>query len=627
MGSSFLFQAFVYLAAAVVTVPIARRLGLGSVLGYLLAGAAIGPYALGLVGGGADAGVMHVAEFGVVMMLFLIGLELKPALLWRLRVPVLGMGGAQVLLTTGAVFGIGAAFGLPWRPALALGLVFSMSSTAIVLQSLQERGWLKLRGGQASFSVLLFQDLAVIPILALLPLLATQRGPEVIHARAGFIGSLPAWQQGLAVLAAGALVLLGGRFLARPLFRFIAAARTPEVFTAAALSLVIGIALLMQAVGLSPALGAFLAGVVLAESEYRHELEGDIAPFKGLLLGLFFLSVGASIDFPFIGARLHWILGATLAVVALKLLVLLAVGKAFRRTWPDAFLFGVALSQVGEFAFVLLALADALNVLSPIWTRGAVAVTALSMVTTPPLLMLLSRASRRRRRETATARAMDVIEPEAPGKVILAGFGRMGNVIGRFLQANGVPTTVLDVDAELVDGVRKVGLKAWYGDASRLDMLRAAGAEQAELLILTLADTAKVKAIGDLARQHFPHLKILVRSKRRVDAYELINAGFDHVYRETLGTSLDMGADALRMLGFRAYHARRAALAFRKHNETALRDLAGYWGGKNYFEMLRAKIEEAETLVRGGAPLRDQVDAAWDNESLREEAAKGTLRR
>jgi monovalent cation:proton antiporter-2 (CPA2) family protein len=610
----------------VITVPIARRLGLGSVLGYLLAGAAIGPYALGLVGGGEDAGVMHVAEFGVVMMLFLIGLELKPALLWRLRVPVLGMGGAQVLLTTGAVFGIGAAFGLPWRPALALGLVFSMSSTAIVLQSLQERGWLKLRGGQASFSVLLFQDLSVIPILALLPLLATQRGPEVIHARAGFIGSLPAWQQGLAVLAAGALVLLGGRFLARPLFRFIAAARTPEVFTAAALSLVIGIALLMQAVGLSPALGAFLAGVVLAESEYRHELEGDIAPFKGLLLGLFFLSVGASIDFPFIGARLHWILGATLAVVALKLLVLLAVGKAFRRTWPDALLFGVALSQVGEFAFVLLALADALNVLSPLWTRGAVAVTALSMVTTPPLLMLLARAARPRR-EAAPAREMDAIEPEVPGKVILAGFGRMGNVIGRFLQANGVPTTVLDVDAELVDGVRKVGLKAWYGDASRLDMLRAAGAEQAELLILTLADTTKVKAIGDLARQHFPHLKILVRSKRRVDAYELINAGFDHVYRETLGTSLDMGADALRMLGFRAYHARRAALAFRKHNEAALRDLAGYWGGKNYFEMLRAKIEEAETLVRGGAALRDQVDAAWDNESLREEAAKGTLRR
>jgi monovalent cation:proton antiporter-2 (CPA2) family protein len=626
VSSSFLFQAFVYLAAAVVTVPIARRLGLGSVLGYLLAGAAIGPYALGLVGDGEDAGVMHVAEFGVVMMLFLIGLELKPALLWRLRVAVLGMGSAQLLLTTGVVLGVAVAMGLPWRPSLALGLVFSMSSTAIVLQSLQERGWLKMRGGQASFSVLLFQDLAVIPILALLPLLAMRRGPEAIHARAGFIDALPAWEQGLAVLGAGAVVLVGGRFLARPLFRFIAAARSPEVFTAAALFLVVGIALLMQTVGLSPALGAFLAGVVLAESEYRHELEGDIAPFKGLLLGLFFLSVGASIDFPFIAARLQWIVGATAAVVILKFAILLAVGKAFRRSWRDAILFGVALSQVGEFAFVLLALADSLNVLSPLWTRGAVAVTALSMVTTPPLLMLLARAAKRGPRE-APSREMEAIEPEVPGKVILAGFGRMGNIIGRFLQANNVPTTVLDTDAELVEGVRKVGLKAWYGDASRLDMLRAAGAEQAELLILTMADTDKIKAIGEMARKHFPHLKILARSKRRVDAYELINAGFENVYRETLGTSLDMGADALHLLGFRAYHARRAAMAFRKHNEAALRDLAGHWGSKNYFAVLRSKIEEAESLVRGGAPLRDRVDAAWDNEALREAAAKGELRR
>jgi monovalent cation:proton antiporter-2 (CPA2) family protein len=624
--SSFLFQAFVYLAAAVVTVPIARRLGLGSVLGYLLAGAAIGPYALGLVGSGEDAGVMHVAEFGVVMMLFLIGLELKPALLWRLRVAVLGMGSAQTLLTTAVVLGVAVAMGLPWRPALALGLVFSMSSTAIVLQSLQERGWLKMRGGQASFSVLLFQDLAVIPILALLPLLATRRGPEAIHHRAGFIDALPAWEQGLAVLAAGAIVLVGGRFLARPLFRFIAAARSPEVFTAAALFLVIGIALLMQMVGLSPALGAFLAGVVLAESEYRHELEGDIAPFKGLLLGLFFLSVGASIDFPFIAARFQWIVGATAAVVILKFAILVAVGKAFRRTWRDAILFGVALSQVGEFAFVLLALADSLNVLSPLWTRGAVAVTALSMVTTPPLLMLLARVGARKR-AAAPAPEMETIEPEVPGKVILAGFGRMGNIIGRFLQANSVPTTVLDTDAELVEGVRKVGLKAWYGDASRLDMLRAAGAEQAELLILTMADTDKIKAIGEMARKHFPHLKILARSKRRVDAYELINAGFENVYRETLGTSLDMGADALRLLGFRAYHARRSALAFRKHNEAALRDLAGHWGSKNYFAVLRTKIEEAESLVRGGANLRERVDAAWDNESLRDAAAKGELRR
>jgi CPA2 family monovalent cation:H+ antiporter-2 len=469
----------------------------------------------------------------------------------------------------------------------------------------------------------------VIPMLALMPLLATgvgSGGAEAAHGSHSLLSGLTAWQQTLAVLAAGGAVIVGGRFLSRPVFRFIAGARLPEVFTAFALLLVVGISLLVSLVGLSPALGAFLAGVVLAESEYRHELEGDIEPFKGLLLGLFFLSVGASIDFPFIRENLWLIIAATLSVVLLKIGVLLGIARVFQRRWSDALLFALALSQVGEFAFVLLALATNLGVLTAEWSRGAVAVTALSMMTTPPLLMLLAKWPRRSANEPE-ARPMDTIEPEVPGKVILAGFGRMGNIIGRFLQANGVPTTVLDTNTELVEGVRKVGLRAWYGDASRLDMLRAAGAEHAELLIITLSDTAKIRAIGELARKHFPHLKIMVRSRKRVDAYELINAGFDNVYRETLGTSIDMGADALHMLGFRAYHARRAALAFRKHNEEAMRDLAQHWGAKNYFELLRAKIEEAETLVRGGSGLRDQIDAAWDNESLREEAAKGTLKR
>jgi CPA2 family monovalent cation:H+ antiporter-2 len=628
MSSNFLFQAFVYLAAAVIAVPLAKRLGLGSVLGYLIAGAVIGPHILGLVGG-QSGDVMHFAEFGVVMMLFLIGLELQPSLLWRLRLPILGMGSAQVLITASLVCGIAMLLGFPTRPSIALGLVFAMSSTAIVLQSLQERGWLKLRGGQAGFSVLLFQDIAVIPMLALMPLLATgigAGGAEAGHGGSSLLQGLPAWQQTIAVLGAGALVILGGRFLARPVFRFIASARLPEVFTAFALLLVIGISLLMSLVGLSPALGAFLAGVVLAESEYRHELEGDIEPFKGLLLGLFFLSVGASVDFPFIRENLTIIIAVTIGVVALKIAVLLGIARVFQRRWEDAFLFALALSQVGEFAFVLLALATNLGVLTAEISRGAVAVTALSMITTPPFLMLLAKYPKRAHDE-AEARPMDTIEPEVPGKVILAGFGRMGNIIGRFLQANGVPTTVLDVNTELVEGVRKVGLRAWYGDASRLDMLRAAGAEHAELLIITLQDTNKVRAIGELARKHFPHLKIMVRSRKRVDAYELINAGFDNVYRETLGTSIDMGADALRLLGFRAFHARRAALAFRKHNEEAMRELAKHWGSKNYFAMLRSKIEEAENLVRGGSGLRDQIDAAWDNEALRDEAAKGTLRR
>jgi monovalent cation:proton antiporter-2 (CPA2) family protein len=624
--SDFLFQAFIYLIAAVVAVPIAKRLGLGSVLGYLLAGAVIGPHVLSLVGG-RTGDVMHFAEFGVVMMLFLIGLELQPSLLWRLRVPIVGMGSAQVLGTALIAGCIALMMGYPARPALALGLIFALSSTAIVLQSLQERNWLKLRGGQAAFSVLLFQDIAVIPILALMPLLAVGGGAaDPAHTSQTLLEGLPAWQQALGVLTAGVFVILGGRFLSRPAFRFIAGARLPEVFTAFALLLVIGISLLMRMVGLSPALGAFLAGVVLAESEYRHELEGDIEPFKGLLLGLFFLSVGAAIDFPFILENLLLIVGATLGIVTLKFLVLLAIARIFQRRWEDALLFALALSQVGEFAFVLIGLASNVGVLEPAWSRGAVAVTALSMMTTPLLLMLLARWPRRALNEPVSM-PMDTIEPEVPGKVILAGFGRMGNVIGRFLQANGVPTTVLDVDTELVEGVRKVGLRAWYGDASRLDTLRAAGAAQAELLIITLSDTEKIRAIGDLARKHFPHLKILVRSRRRVDAYELINAGFDKVYRETLGTSIDMGIDALRMLGFRAYHARRSALAFRKNNEAALHELAKHWGSKSYLAVLRTKIEEAESLIRGGESLRSQVDAAWDNEALREDAAKGTLKR
>jgi monovalent cation:proton antiporter-2 (CPA2) family protein len=626
MHSNFLFQAFIYLAAATLALPIAKRLGLGSALGYLLAGVLIGPHILGWVGS-AEESVMHFAEFGVVMMLFLIGLELKPSLLWRLRVPILGMGSAQVLLTTAVFTGLGLAFDLPIKAAIALGLILAMSSTAIALQSLQERNWLKLRGGQASFSVLLFQDMAVIPILALMPLLASRRYASAVESNS-LLAGLPAWQQTLAVLGAGLAVVVVGTFLSRPAFRFIAGSRLREAFTVFALCLVVGISLLMQLVGLSPALGAFLAGVVLAESEYRHELEADIEPFKGLLLGLFFLSVGAAINLPFI--LKHWqpVLGGAVAVVVLKFGVLIGVAALFNRRRRDALLFGFALSQVGEFAFVLIALAEQLHVLPRDWTRALVAVTAISMMATAPLLMLLAKVPMRSGNKGLVPEVEPALpEPTEKGRVILAGFGRMGNIIGRFLQANGVPLTVLDTDSELIDGVRKVGLKAYYGDASRLDTLRAAGADKAQLLILTLGDAEKSKAIGEMVHKHFPHLQILARSKSRTDAYELINAGFNRVYRETLGTSMDMGADALHLLGFRAYQARRAADAFKKFNEISVRELAPHWGKQNYFEMLRAKIVESETLIQGHSAIKDRVDAAWDNEALREEARTGELKR
>lgn len=628
MHGNFLFQAFVYLAAATLALPIAKRLGLGSALGYLLAGVLIGPHVFGWVGT-AEESVMHFAEFGVVMMLFLIGLELKPSLLWRLRVPILGMGALQVVLTAAVFCGLGIYFGLNLRPAIALGLILAMSSTAIALQSLQERNWLKERGGQAGFSVLLFQDMAVIPILALMPLLATRRYADAASGGGhSLLQDLPAWQQTIAVLGAGIAVVVLGRFLARPAFRFIAGSRLREAFTVFALCLVVGIALLMQIVGLSPALGAFLAGVVLADSEYRHELEADIEPFKGLLLGLFFLSVGAAINLPFVGS--HWgvVLGGAVGVVFVKFLVLMTIAVTFGLRRRQVLLFGFALSQVGEFAFVLIALAEQLHVLPRDWTRALVAITALSMMATAPLLMTLGWLPRR----SANKNAEEVPEPALPepterGRVILAGFGRMGNIIGRFLQANGVPLTVLDTDAELIDGVRRVGLKAYYGDASRLDTLRAAGADKARLLILTLADAEKAKEIGEMVKKHFPHLEIMARSKSRTDAYELINAGFDRVYRETLGTSMDMGAEALHLLGFRAYQARRAADAFKRMNEVSVRELAPHWGKQNYFEMLRAKINEAESRMQGHGLSGGGVDRAWDNEALREDQERGELRR
>ncbi len=406
-----LFQVFIYLLAAVVSVPVAKRLGLGSVLGYLLAGAAIGPSAFGLVGeGGGTDHVMHVAEFGVVILLFLIGLELRPARLWELRRPVLGMGGLQVVGTAGAVMLGAMALGLGWRVGLAVGLILAMSSTAIVLQSLGEKGLLKTRGGEACFAVLLFQDLAVIPILTVLPLLSPsgQAAPDPDEGMAGrWLDTLPGWERGLLVVAAVAAIVVAGRYALRPVFRYIAGTGLREMFTATALGLVVGIALLMQSVGISAALGTFIAGVVLSESEYRHQLEADIEPFKGLLLGLFFISVGAGIDFPFV---LHHP-GATLALVAgllaVKFAVLFGVGRLFGLRPTHDFLFAFALAQGGEFAFVLLSVCVNAKVLSEAADNLLTAAIALSMAATPLLLVINDRIARRVREREAAALAAE----------------------------------------------------------------------------------------------------------------------------------------------------------------------------------------------------------------------------
>ena len=629
MSGGFLEQAFVYLAAAVVAVPVAKRLGLGSVLGYLLAGVVIGPFALGLVGDeGQD--VMHFAEFGVVMMLFVVGLELEPALLWRLRAPILGLGGLQVAVTTAVVAAVSMALGLGWKEALAVGMTLSLSSTAIVLQTLAEKGLMKTEGGQSSFAVLLFQDIAVIPMLALFPLLATgarAAGGEEGHAAGatGWMAGLPGWAHTLVVLGAVAAVVVGGRFLVRPLFRVLARTRLREVFTEAALLLVIGIALLMSSVGLSPALGTFLAGVVLANSEYRHELESDVEPFKGLLLGLFFIAVGASIDFALILERPWLVLGLVAGMVAVKFAVLLSLARAFRMTTGQALLFAFALPQVGEFAFVLFSFANQEGVLGTAVTSPLVAAVALSMAATPLLLLVNDRVVQPRfGARRGEEREADAVEERSP--VLIAGFGSFGSTVGRLLRANGVQATVLDTDSDRVELLRKLGLKVYYGDASRHDLLHAAGAEQARLLVLAVDGPEKTLELVHTARKHFPHLHILARAFEWEDAHDLIEAGVTHVYREGLDASLRMGEDALRMLGFRAYQSHRAAQKFLRHDEDAVRELtaARSQDRKVYIGAARRRIEELERILLAdlgdGGPERD---AGWDAESLREDARQG----
>jgi monovalent cation:proton antiporter-2 (CPA2) family protein len=457
---SFLAQAFVYLCAAVVSVPVAKRLGLGSVLGYLIAGVLIGPFVLRFVGReGGD--VMHFAEFGVVMMLFVIGLELKPRMLWRLRGPVLGMGGFQVAGTTLAVWGVAVAVGLPWKQGLAIGLIFAMSSTAIVLQSLAEKGQLRSEAGRSSFAVLLFQDIAVIPILALLPLLAmsgaTGAGPADGHH--GSPGSdLAGWQHALLTVGAVTLIVGGGRFLVGPIFRYVAATKLREIFTATALLLVVGIALLMQSVGLSPALGTFLAGVVLAESEFRHELESDIEPFKGLLLGIFFIAVGAGVDFSLVAAEPGAIALGVAGLIGLKMLVLFALARFSKLPAADTSLFTLALAQGGEFCFVLLSVAQSGHVLPATLAKPLVAIVALSMAATPLLLLLHEKLLLPRLLNRRQERPADDL-PDEDNPVLIAGFGRFGHIVGRLLKAYGISATVLDLDSDQVDLLRRMGLR------------------------------------------------------------------------------------------------------------------------------------------------------------------------
>jgi monovalent cation:proton antiporter-2 (CPA2) family protein len=610
-NENFFFQAFIYLAAAVITVPVSKRLGLGSVLGYLIAGVIIGPYGLRLVGQeGQD--VMSFAEFGVVMLLFLVGLQLQPDLLWRMRGSIVGLGGLQMVANVILLSGLGIALGLSWKVALAIALILPLSSTAIGVQALTERGLMKTFGGESAFSVLLFQAIAVIPILALLPLLAAS--PSAANQAASAGSGLAGWQQTLLVISTVSGIVAGGRFLMRPVFRFIAATRLREIFTATALLLVVGVTLAMQAVGLSPALGTFVAGVVLAESEYRHELMSTVEPFQSLLLGLFFLSVGASINFNLILAQPLLIAGLIVGISVLKSGVLLGLGKVFGLDTNQSILFAFALVQGDEFAFVLASFAAQSKVFSENVAGILIAVVALSMLLSPLFMIAYDRLLQPRFTSSRDRGEADTID-DNENAVIIAGFGRFGQIVGRLLLANGYPITVLEHNPAQIDLLRRFGWKVFYGDASRIDLLYAAGATQAKLLVIAIDDSEQILEIVDLARKHFPQIKILARATDRRHAYELIRRGVDVMQRETFGSALEMGVEALKLLGVRSYKAHRAGQMFKHHDEIAMQEMATLDDGDDALLMARSRqlTEELEQILQSDErEITHEVDRAWD---------------
>ena len=557
---AWLVNSFIYLAAAVIAVPLAKKLGLGAIIGYLAAGIAIGPWGLGLVTNVQD--ILHFAEFGVVLMLFLIGLELEPKRLWTLRRPIFGWGSAQVLGCAALLTGAAMAFGVGWQTALVAGLGLALSSTAIALQAIAERNLMPTSSGQAGFSILLFQDVAAIPILALLPLLgAMADNSDANEALAHTRRSLEA----IKIVAVIGGIILGGRLLLRPLLRWIANSGTPEIFTAAALLLVVGIAGLMQLVGLSMALGAFLAGVLLAESEYRRELETDIEPFKGLLLGLFFIAVGMSIDFGLLWRSPGLMAAILLGFLSLKLVLIYALAYLMKLPYQERPVFALLLAQGGEFAFVVFQAAAGAQVFSAETASLLIGAVALSMLLTPLLLLAVDKLLLPRYANCNTPQLDEISEPQqAP--VIIAGFGRYGQIVGRMLLAQGIAPTVLDHDAEMIETVRTFGYRVFYGDATRLDLLRTAGAASAKILVLAVDGVEQSLKIVDLVKEHFPQLQIVARARDVTHWNALRDRGVMRVERELFESSLRSARSVLELLGQPPHEARRSAVRFRQHN-------------------------------------------------------------
>ena len=554
-----LTSSLIYLGAAVLVVPLSKALGLGSIIGYLVAGIAIGPWGLGLVSSVEE--VLHFAEFGVVLMLFLVGLELEPKRLWNLRRPIFGWGLAQVASCAVVLFGIGWLAGAEWRVALVAALGLALSSTAIALQVFGERNLLKTSSGQAGFSILLFQDVAAIPILALLPLLAGAA------AGAQEVTGLDRLFEGLKIVGVIAGIVLGGRLALRPLLRWIARSKTPEIFTATALLLVVAIAALMQFVHLSMALGAFLAGVLLAESEYRRELETDIEPFKGLLLGLFFIAVGMSINFGVLIAQPLMMALLVVGFMVVKLVVIYTLAKAMGIPYQQRPVFTLLLAQGGEFAFVVFQAAGP-NVLPPEVTSLLIGAVALSMLLSPLLLVAIDKWVLPRYNEYAknAGPKIDEISEQQEPKVLILGFGRYGQIIGRMLWSQGLPLTVLDHDSDTVEGLREFGFRVFYGDATRLDLLRTAGAATARVVVVAVDDIEQSLTIVDLLREHFPQARVVARARNLRHLYQLRDRGVEHIEREVFESSLRSARATLEGLGWPAYEARETAMRFRARN-------------------------------------------------------------
>ena len=598
-GQTLLTAGVIYLVAAVLIVPVAARLGIGAVLGYLVAGIAIGPWGLGFISDVEE--ILHFSELGVVFLMFIIGLELNPSKLWSLRRSIFGVGAAQVIFSAAILGTLLWLSHFDWQAAVIGGIGLAMSSTAMALQLMRDKGMNRSESGQLGFSVLLFQDIAVIPALALIPLLA---GTD-----SGHIDWL---KLGMKVLAFAGM-LIGGRYLLRPIFRYIAASGVREVFTAASLLLVLGSALFMDALGLSMALGTFIAGILLAESEYRHELEVAIDPFKGLLLGLFFISVGMALNLGVLYTHIFTILLGVLILVVVKTLVLYVLGRMFGLRSSERQQFAGVLSQGGEFAFVLFSAASSAKLFSGDQLPLLLVTVTLSMMTTPLLMKRIDRLLARRFNETDENAEKHFVEDDQP-QVIVVGFGRFGQVIGRLLMANNKRITVLERDISAVSLMRKYGYKVYYGDATELELLRAAGAASAQSIVITCNEPEDTMTIVHLCQQHFPQLQILARARGRVEAHELLLSGVTQFSRETFSSALELGRKALMSLGMHPHQAQRAQLHFRRLDMRMLRELMPNHADSAQVSRVREARRELEDIFRREMQQEKRQLDGWDDD-------------